>query len=69
MTAANPKDEGGGGIAAEEMQEDQVLGACRRKRRRVLGVKDGLRVGVQSITVGCTSDMRGTSPMPGLGCT
>ena len=42
----------GDGVAAEERQEDQLLGPCKRKRRRDFEVKDGLCVGVQSITVG-----------------
>lgn len=67
--AENPKDEeGGGGIAAEEKPEDQVLGACRRTRRRALGVKDGLCVGVQSITIDCAFAVRGASSTLGLGC-
>lgn len=36
--------------AQERKKEDQVPGACRKKRGRALGVKNGLRVGVQSIT-------------------
>lgn len=31
------------------------------------GVKDGLCVGVQSITVGCAFDVRGAPPALGLG--
>ena len=58
----------GDGVAAEERHEDQLLGPCRRKRRRAFEVKDGLCVGVQSITVGCAFDVRGASPTLGLGC-
>ena len=58
----------GDGAAAQERQEDQVLGPCRRKRRRASVVKDGLCVGVESITVGCAFDVRGASPTLGLGC-
>lgn len=57
----------GDGVAGEERQEDQLLGPCRRERRRAFGVKDGLCVGVQSITVGCAFDVRGAPPALGLG--
>ena len=67
MIAANPKDEGGWSCCRREARRPSP-GPCGKKRRRASEAKDGLCVGVKSITVGCTFDVRGASPALGLGC-